>query len=193
MISAETMPMQQRGAPAVHQPHHLVAAEAAVGAEEELAAGVEPDCGPIGLPSALTTSRSSPSTVIFSSVWVLFGPGVGDVRRPRAAPPGRRRRSGRRGRGRRARARLRTKRRRRGTRAARPRPTPPAPPGAVAGSPAGRLLGLGLDRHGSVWSCVRRPIVEFEAGQVLDERRVVDDRCRGRCRSETKVDSVRVP
>ena len=34
---------QQRGAPAVHQPHHLVAAEAAVGAEEELAVGAEPE------------------------------------------------------------------------------------------------------------------------------------------------------
>ena len=33
---------QQRGPAAVHQPHHLVAAEAAVGAEEELAAGAEP-------------------------------------------------------------------------------------------------------------------------------------------------------
>ena len=35
--------------------------------------------GPIGLPSRLTTSRCSPSTSIFSSVWVVFGPGVGDV------------------------------------------------------------------------------------------------------------------
>ena len=30
--------------------------------------------GPIGLPSRLTTSRFSPSTVSFSSVWVVFGP-----------------------------------------------------------------------------------------------------------------------
>ena len=30
--------------------------------------------GPIGVPSGLTTSRSSPSTSIFSSVWVAFGP-----------------------------------------------------------------------------------------------------------------------
>ena len=30
--------------------------------------------GPIGLPSMSTTSRFSPSTVIFSVVWVVFGP-----------------------------------------------------------------------------------------------------------------------
>ena len=38
--------------------------------------------GPIGLPSGVTTSRFSPSTVIFSSVWVVVRPGVGDVVRP---------------------------------------------------------------------------------------------------------------
>ena len=43
MISADDDADEERGAPAVHQPHHLVAAEAAVGAEEELAAGAEPD------------------------------------------------------------------------------------------------------------------------------------------------------
>ena len=30
--------------------------------------------GPIGVPSGLTTSRRSPSTSIFSTVWVAFGP-----------------------------------------------------------------------------------------------------------------------
>ena len=73
MISAETMPMKQRDAPAVHQPHHLVAAEAAVGAEEELAAGAEPlraDRLAFGVDDFALFAVD----LIFSSVWVALGP-----------------------------------------------------------------------------------------------------------------------
>ena len=77
---------QQRGPPAVHQPHHLVAAEAAVGAEEELAVGAEPDRPDRRAVGADDVALFAADLDPFQRVR-LVGPGVRRPGRPRAAPP----------------------------------------------------------------------------------------------------------
>ena len=71
-------PDQQRGAAAVHQAHHLVAAEAAVGAEEELAVGAEPDRPDRGAVGADHVPLLAVDVDPFQRVRPV-GPGVGDV------------------------------------------------------------------------------------------------------------------
>ena len=81
---------EQRGPPSVHQPDHLVAPEAPVGAEEELAAGLEPDGAdrlPVGGDDVALFAVDGD---LFEGVGVVR-PGFGDVSRSTAGRRGRRR------------------------------------------------------------------------------------------------------
>ena len=165
--SAAARPMRSEVAPAVHQPDHLVAAEAAVGAEEEA-------CRP-------APSQTRPDRLAFGvDDFALFAvdldllqgvgvvrPGVGDVVGPERRRQRRRGRSGRRGRRRRARPGCGAGAAGEAPRAAAARGRPPRrwarrPPASVKQRPGGYF--------------------ELEARQVVPEGRVEDHACRGRSR-----------
>ena len=176
MISGRDDADEQRGAAAVHQPHHLVAAEAAVGAEEELAAGAEPERADRRAFGVDDFALFAVDVDLLQRVG-LVGPGVGDVVRPERRGEDEERRSATKS-PRKARAtRLRRSRRRRGARDCCP---------------------LGLDRR---WARRRHaPSVKPAPGGYLNWKLVRSSSKVGLqitlSRSialETKVDSVRVP
>ena len=73
MISAETKPMKSEVRPP-YISRTISSRPRRPSAPRKNLPPAPNQTGPIGLPSGLTTSRFSPSTSIFSSVWVAFGP-----------------------------------------------------------------------------------------------------------------------
>ena len=128
-------------------------------------------CGPIGLPSTVTTSRTSPSTCSFSSVWVVFGPvwatswDHSGAARTKSDDQEEEAEEGQRG-------------------AVAPQPPVGQVPGAAAldrdparrrGKAFVRLLRRGEPDRAGARAPSSAPLLEFEAGQDLPEGRVEDD------------------